>query len=124
MYNLSTGQDKNKIFLKPVLKRILNCGMIIIPSLLFSNIVYADEIPQKAAVGVKTIKKVSKARKSTQILKAASGIFTLEEVCRKGVQRAAVEKPHSLAFTSLTSTLLILCGALGLHLIQSFVEDE
>ena len=108
MYNLSTGQDKNKISLRPVFNIILNCGMIIVPSLLFSTIVYADEMPKKAAVGVNTIKKVSKARKSIKILKAASGIFTMEKVCRRGVERANVAKPHSLAFTSLTSTLLIL----------------
>ena len=124
MYELSTGEDKNKICLRPVLNRILKCSMIIVPSLLFSTISYADEVPKKAAVGVNTIKKVTKARKSTKVLKAVSGIFTMEEVCRRGVERAAVTKPHSLAYTSLTSTLLILCGVLGLHLFQSLVEDE
>jgi len=124
MYNLSTGQDKNKIRVKPVFNRIIKCSLIIIPSLLFSNLVYADELPQKAAVGINTVKKVSKARKSTQILKATSGILTMEEVCRRGIERANAVKPPSLVFTSVTSTLLILCGALGLHLFQTFIEDE
>lgn len=135
-HQLSEGNDDSKISLSqlnPLLKRIKKSAIIILPALLFSNLAFAEEIPKtaaKSAKAVKTAEKAAKAAKaakrSTEILQQASGLFTLEEICRKGIDRAAKNpKPKSYwGLISPTSALLITCGVLGLHMYQVLVEEN
>jgi len=135
-HQLSQGNDDSKISLSqlnPLLKRIKKSVIIILPTLLFSSIVFAEEIPNTAAKSAKaaeTAKKAAKAAKaakrSTEILQQASGLFTLEEVCRKGIDRAA-KNPQPTPIWKLVSpnsALLILCGVLGLHMYQVLFEEN
>ena len=125
LHDLSCGSDTDKISLHPVVKRIAKYTVIVLPALLLGSISHADELPKKAVQGAAVAKKAAKTRKSTQILQKASVLFTMEEVCRKGVEKAAnAPKPNSWAFPSSTSALLILCGVLGLHMFQVLVEDD
>jgi hypothetical protein len=138
-HQLSEGNNDSKISLSqlnPLLKRIGKSAIIILPALLFSNLAFAEEIPKtaaKSAKAVKTAKKAAEAAKaakaakrSTEILQQASGLFTLEEICRKGIDRAAKNpKPTSYwGLISPTSALLITCGVLGLHMYQVLVEEN
>ena len=132
-HQLSEGNNDSKISLSqlnPLLKRIKKSAIIILPALLFSSLAFAEEIPKtaaKSAKAAKTAKKAAKAAKrSTEILQQASGLFTLEEVCRKGIDRAAKNpKPTSYwGLISPTSALLIMCGMLGLHMYQVLVEED
>ena len=53
-------------------------------------------MPKNTVQGAEVAKKASKAIKSTEILKKASGLFTLEEISRNGVERARkAPKPRS-----------------------------
>jgi hypothetical protein len=132
-HQLSQGNDDSKISLSqlnPLLKRIKKSVIIILPTLLFSSLAFAEEIPNtaaKSAKAAKTAKKAAKAAKrSTEILQQASGLFTLEEVCRKGIDRAA-KNPQPTPIWKLVSpnsALLILCGVLGLHMYQVLFEEN
>ena len=128
-HQLSQGNNDSKISLSklnPLLKRIKKSAIIILPTLLFSSLAFAEEIPNTAAKSAKAAKTAKAAKRSTEILQQASGLFTLEEVCRKGIDRAA-KNPQPTPYWKLvspSSALLILCGVLGLHMYQVLVEEN
>jgi hypothetical protein len=120
-HNLSSGSSKNKTRINPVLRRVMQCVVIILPSLLFSSAVLAvEEAPKTIRLTkagkrlIKSERAVEKYKKSMDVFRKSSGVLVSATICKKGTDKVIENTIGPISKTSaLTGFILaFLCGGL------------
>ena len=127
-YNLSAGNDNNKLSLSPLFRRAIKCSIIILPSLLLSSAAFAKEVPAAAKGTKETVRateagrRLAKSKKAMDAYNKTSGKLLTGTICTGAGATAAKGVVGPISKTTAIAGFIatLLCGAV---VTASLLED-
>ena len=124
IWDMSKGNDDNKVNISPVTNRLYKSARIIIPALLISSVALADDVPGKAGEAAKAVSKASKTKKRVEFFKKTTGVAVTGQTCLKALEKGVENrKSGNPVIDAMTLALAITCGYLIAMAQLTFEED-
>ena len=121
LWDISAGNQFDKINISFVTTRVTKSVRIIIPALLLSSVAFAADTGGPVGDVAKVTKKVANTKKQVKIFEKAAGLALIGETCRQALEKGAQQnKSGNLSLVALA----IACGYFIAIMQLSLISDD
>ena len=111
LWDISTGNQADKIDISFITTRLSKSAKIIIPTLLLSSVAFAVDTACPVGDTAQVTKKMANTKKQIKVFEKAAGLILTGETCRKTLEKGVQQhKSGNAALDAALVALAIACG--------------